>query len=69
MLTDQQITYTRVRRMIADGNFVLLQSEVQMANVAYAFYDLFRVADGKLAEHWDARLRVPASTASGLGVF
>jgi predicted SnoaL-like aldol condensation-catalyzing enzyme len=66
---DQRIAYTRVWRTIADGNMVLLQSEGTVATVAYAFYDLFRIADGKIVEHWDARLKVPASTASGLGVF
>jgi predicted SnoaL-like aldol condensation-catalyzing enzyme len=35
------------------GNFVLVVSEGGFANKATSFYDLFRVENGKIAEHWD----------------
>jgi len=41
--------YTQVHRMLAEGNFVLAQSEGQIAGTKNAFYDLFRVENGKLA--------------------
>jgi len=47
------IQYDRVHRVLAEGNFVLSVSEGSLAGVHSSFYDLFRVADGKLVEHWD----------------
>ncbi|HLZ09328.1 MAG TPA: nuclear transport factor 2 family protein [Chloroflexota bacterium] len=61
--------YTQVHRVLAEGNFVLAQSEGQIAGTTNAFYDLFRVQNGKLAEHWDTIEEVPATTKSGLPVF
>lgn len=68
-LTNEKITYTKVHHVIADGNFVFALSEGKRGSTGYGFYDLFRVANGKLAEHWDSRRSVPSSTASGLGIF
>jgi hypothetical protein len=36
-----------------EGNFVLVVSEGAFAGKPTAFYDLFRVDNGKIAEHWD----------------
>lgn len=47
------IDYQRVHRVLAEGNFVLCVSEGQRGGVHSAFYDLFRVANGKIVEHWD----------------
>lgn len=49
----KNIDYQTVHRVLAEGNFVLCASEGQLDGVHTAFYDLFRVADGKLVEHWD----------------
>ena len=35
------------------GNFVLVISEGSFAGRATSFDDLFRVKNGKIAEHWD----------------
>jgi predicted SnoaL-like aldol condensation-catalyzing enzyme len=35
------------------GNFVLVVSEGSFAGRATSFDDLFRVKNGKIAEHWD----------------
>ena len=45
--------YDRLHRVLAEGNFVLAVSEGSLDGVHSAFYDLFRVADGRLVEHWD----------------
>jgi len=45
--------YNRIHRVLAEGNFVLSVSEGSLDGVHSAFYDLFRVADGRLVEHWD----------------
>ena len=47
------IVYERLHRVLAEGNFVLAVSEGARDGKHTAFYDLFRVSDGKLVEHWD----------------
>jgi predicted SnoaL-like aldol condensation-catalyzing enzyme len=45
--------YERVHKVLGEGNFVLIVSEGRIAGKATSFYDLFRVENGKIAEHWD----------------
>ncbi|MDA4844763.1 nuclear transport factor 2 family protein [Hoeflea poritis] len=45
--------FTKNHKVLADGNFVLAMSEGVIGDKPMAFYDLFRVDDGKIAEHWD----------------
>jgi predicted SnoaL-like aldol condensation-catalyzing enzyme len=65
---DDGISYSTIHHQIADGNFVFTLSEGEASGASYGFYDLFRVADGMIVEHWDARLGVQDG-ASGLGIF
>lgn len=51
------------------GNFVFVLSEGTRRGSAMGFYDLYRLADGNLAEHWDSARSVPSSTMSGLPIF
>jgi predicted SnoaL-like aldol condensation-catalyzing enzyme len=43
----------RAHRIVADGEFVFTQGEGTLHGVPTTFFDIFRVEDGKLAEHWD----------------
>lgn len=52
--------YDRVHKILGEGNFVLSISEGQFAGKHVAFYDLFRVQGGKIAEHWDTIEPIPA---------
>jgi len=54
----RQIDYQRVHRVLAEGNFVLSVSEGAFGGVHSACYDLFRVADEKLVEHWDTTEKI-----------
>jgi predicted SnoaL-like aldol condensation-catalyzing enzyme len=45
--------YDRIHKVLGDGSFVLVVSEGTLAGNHSAFYDLFRVQAGKIAEHWD----------------
>jgi predicted SnoaL-like aldol condensation-catalyzing enzyme len=56
-------------RIIGEGNFVLSQSEGSMGDKPVAFYDLFRIENGKVAEHWDVIQDIPSQTASGNAMF
>ena len=53
------IAYDRMHRILADGDFVLTVSEGAADGVHTSFFDLFRVAQGKLVEHWDTTEPVP----------
>jgi len=49
----KSIDYHRIHRVLADGSFVLCVSEGEYDGVHTAFYDLFRLAESKVVEHWD----------------
>lgn len=54
-MASQGITmkFDKVHKVLGEGNFVLTISEGSFADKPTSFYDLFRVEDGKIAEHWD----------------
>ncbi|MBS0329617.1 MAG: nuclear transport factor 2 family protein [Proteobacteria bacterium] len=52
--------YERVHKVLGEGDFVLVVSEGQFAGRHTSFYDLFRVQNGKIAEHWDTIEAIPA---------
>lgn len=54
-MASQGITmkYDKVHKVLGEGNFVLVVSEGSFADKHTSFYDLFRVENGKIAEHWD----------------
>ncbi len=47
------MVYDKNHIVLGEGNFVLAVSEGSFAGEATSFYDLFRVENGKIAEHWD----------------
>jgi predicted SnoaL-like aldol condensation-catalyzing enzyme len=49
---------TKNHRIFAEGNFVLSVSEGNF-NGHVAYYDLFRLEDGKIVEHWDTIELIP----------
>lgn len=48
-----QMIYDKTYMVLADGNFGLAVSEGTFGGAHTSYYDLFRVEDGKIAEHWD----------------
>ena len=54
------LKYSKVHRVLGDGNFVLAMSEGTFGGKPSSFYDLFRVENGKIAEHWDTIETIPA---------
>ncbi|MGB0570690.1 MAG: nuclear transport factor 2 family protein [Alphaproteobacteria bacterium] len=65
------IEYTRLDRVLAEGNFVLAVSEGALNGDHTSFYDLYRVDAGKLVEHWDTIEKIPPRSAwkNGNGKF
>jgi predicted SnoaL-like aldol condensation-catalyzing enzyme len=53
------IQYDRIHHVLGEGEFVLVTSEGSLGGRATAYYDLFRVEDGKIAEHWDVIQEIP----------
>lgn len=47
------MVYSVNHRVLGEGNFVLAISEGTFGNDAVAYYDLFRLSQGKIVEHWD----------------
>ena len=48
-----QMIYTATHQVLAQGNFVLAVSEGTFGGAPTSYYDLWRVENGKIAEHWD----------------
>ena len=48
-----QMIYNTVHHVLAQGNFVLAVSEGTFGGAPTSYYDLWRVENGKIAEHWD----------------
>lgn len=65
----QSFKFTKLHRIIAEGNFVLTQSEGEMNGKRVAFYDLHRIENGKVVEHWDTMQEVPATSKNKNGMF
>jgi predicted SnoaL-like aldol condensation-catalyzing enzyme len=53
------MVYTENHMILGEGNYVLTVSEGQFMGNHVAYYDLFRVDDGKIVEHWDIIEEIP----------
>jgi predicted SnoaL-like aldol condensation-catalyzing enzyme len=54
------LKFDKLHKVVGKGNFILTVSEGNFAGKASAFYDLFRVENGKIVEHWDTIEAIPA---------
>ena len=48
-----QMIYDETHMVLAQGNFVLAVSEGTYGGAPTSYYELWRVENGKIAEHWD----------------
>ena len=55
-----QMIYTTVHQVLAQGNYVLAVSEGTFGGASTSYYDLWRVENGKIAEHWDVMETIAA---------
>jgi predicted SnoaL-like aldol condensation-catalyzing enzyme len=63
--------YTKIHKVLGEGNFVLTVSEGEWnGGKKHAFYDLFRMKNGKIVEHWDVIQEIPTEgLAHNNGMF
>ena len=63
--------YTKIHKVLGEGNFVLTVSEgLWDGGKKHVFYDLFRMKDGKVVEHWDVIQPIPTEgLANNNGMF
>ena len=54
--------YDQIHKVLGEGNFVLTVSQGKFAGRLSSVYDLFRVENGKIAEHWDVIESIPPRT-------
>ncbi len=64
-----EMRYTKVHMVVAEGNFVFTMSEGVFGGKPTAFFDLFRVDNGKMVEHWDILSNIPDKMAHNNGKF
>lgn len=65
------MVYDEVHMVLAQGNYVLAVSEGTFGGVPTSYYDLWRVENGKIAEHWDVMETIAdeATWQNGNGKF
>lgn len=71
-LSSQNIVfkYTKLHKVLGEGNFVLTVSEGELMGKKQVFYDLFRLKNGKIIEHWDVIQEIPTEgLANDNGMF
>lgn len=63
--------YDQVHKVLGEGNFVLVLSEGSFQGRHTAFFDLYRVENDRIAEHWDVLETIPAEAdqKNGNGKF
>lgn len=62
--------YTKIHKVLGEGNFVLTVSEGKWNGTTNVFYDLLRFEDGKAVEHWDVIQPFPTEgLANNNGMF
>ncbi|MEO1061791.1 MAG: nuclear transport factor 2 family protein [Actinomycetota bacterium] len=55
----QAMVYRTVHRLIGCGDLVVTLSEMSMGETDMAVIDIFRVAGGRIVEHWDVMEPIP----------
>jgi predicted SnoaL-like aldol condensation-catalyzing enzyme len=71
MLISQGVPKQKIefKHVVAEGDIVFLHSRYEMAGKEWRFIDIYRVENGKLAEHWDAMMPMPDEPANNNLMF
>lgn len=57
--TQQDLRYEKLHHLLAEGNFVLSVCEGYRNNINTSFFDLFRIDNNRIVEHWDTTEAIP----------
>ncbi|AYL96080.1 nuclear transport factor 2 family protein [Mucilaginibacter celer] len=49
----------KLHRFIAEGDFVMVQSQFNRLGKVFVFYEIYRIANHQIAEHWSVEQVVP----------
>lgn len=62
--------YVTIHHLLVQGNFAVIYSHVKQGGDDWASFDLFRLKDGKIIEHWDVQEKIgPKETWNNSGKF
>lgn len=50
--------YLKVHKILVQGNFGVALSHVKINDDDWCYFDIFRVKDGKIVEHWDVQEQI-----------
>lgn len=59
----KSLVYKYCYKVLAQGNFVVSYCLMQLGDEDYAVFDLFRIEDGLIVEHWDTMEELPRGAA------
>lgn len=65
----KEIQINKVHRVIGQGNFVITQSKGIKNNEDFVFYDIYRVHNGYICEHWSVSQQIPKIMAHDNGMI
>lgn len=71
MLISQGVLKQKIvfKHVVADSDIVFLHSRYEMAGKEWRFIDIYRIENGKLAEHWDAMMQMPDNRGNNNPMF
>ncbi|MDP9047772.1 MAG: hypothetical protein M3N14_06515, partial [Bacteroidota bacterium] len=59
----------KVHRVVVEGDFVVAHCELSKPDKRISHFSIFRIARGKIAEHWSVEQEVPEAVAHDNGMF
>ena len=64
-----KFSFSKLHKVFGEGNFVITVAEGLLNDVPTAFYDLFRIENDKVVEHWDVTQSIPSESANSNTMF
>ncbi len=65
----KEVRIIKMHRMVAQGNFVLTQAEAMINDKESVAYNIYRLEEGKIAEHWSVTQEIPVKMAHDNGML
>lgn len=59
----------KVHRIIGEDDLVVVQAELVKGDVSFALYDIFRIQNSLIAEHWGIQQQIPSVMLHSNGMF